>query len=634
MRRSKSQAVYKFLPGVWVSEKDDNSRPVTARINNWNYSKMEGIYHSFIESEIKRQVRLFADKGGDVSSFITDDNIQAFTIVEPACIESVPDVLGELSPLVFYCSSCHKTFAKRNAKEVRDNTWFCSECKKKTIKQLQMIYACECGHAEPIKIPYRSGKEMLYKPNKNPYKMYYTDGATEMAAEFVISCPRCNSRLVPDNAESSRNYKPFTLSIINLVDEKSGDFFERGIDAQKTVIARWLNQITENEFKQLLENVDLAFSDGMKNDAQRKEAEATAKNLIAMKLVKEADFESTVQGILASKSTVISVEKFATACDEIFAIKKANDLEEYIRWINYYSFKLMQYDTVKYAKKVITLEDSILRQIEMEFIDDRNEVIGLHKKLGIKNMQVSCDMEIITCTYGFTRKTVNPMNRINKNIMLKLSAYDKAKDGATNLVYGAKLETEGILFEIDQVKIIEWLRINNYISDIELPDLEDEVSVKKWYAEMVSGNKLGIFGDVSEDAGDVTTAVYKMLHTMSHAFIKTIGELSGLSSNSLTEILFIETASIFIYAQSSQGVPLGALSGMVECNYAKFLNQTYLDNRNCIFDPICSTRQDTACSACVVIPEVSCGYFNSGLGRKYLYNIDTEENDMKGFWDI
>ena len=48
---------------------------------------------------------------------------------------------------------------------------------------------------------------------------------------------------------------------------------------------------------------------------------------------------------------------------------------------------------------------------------------------------------------------------------------------------------------------------------------------------------------------------------MSHCFIKTAGEMSGLSGNSLSEIIIAETASIFIYAQSSQGVPLGALSG-------------------------------------------------------------------------
>ena len=631
MRRSKSQAVYKFLPGVWASEKDEKGRAVTARINNWNYSKMENIYHRFIESEIKRVVRLFGEKGGDISSFCVDDSVEAFTIVEPACIENVPDILGEMSPLVFYCSSCGKIFSKRSVKDVDDGIWFCPTCQKRSIKQLQMIYACECGHAEPIKIPYKKDREMLYRPNKTAFKMFYKEGKNEILADFGIQCPRCQSRLNPDNAESSRNYKPFTLSIINLIDKDAGDFFEKGIDAQKTIIAKWFGQVSDDEYQELLSNIELAFSDGMKSDSQRKEAEEQVKVLISMNIVKPEDFEKTVQGLLGSKSTVISVEKYASACDDIFAKKKAENEDEYFRWINYYSFKLMQYNTVKYAKKTITLEDSIDRQLEMEFIDDPDEIIGMQESLGIKHMQVSCDMEIITSTYGYTRRVSDPMNRTNRNIRLKLNAYDKAKDGNTNLVFGAKLETEGILFEIDQAKVVKWLRRNEIITEAEMPDIDDEISVKKWIAEKVKAHTIGMFGEVGSDS--ITSHVYGLLHTMSHAFIKTIGELSGLSSNSLTEILFLETASIFIYAQSSQGLPLGALSGMVETNYAKFLKQTFVDNRNCIFDPICSDRQDTACSACVVIPEVSCGYFNSTLGRKYLYTIETEENHLKGFWD-
>lgn len=631
MRRSKSQAVYKFLPGVWVSERDDKGRAVTAHISNWNYSKMENIYHSFIENEIKRLVRLFGEKGGDISSFCVEDNVTAFTIVEPACIENVPDILGEMSPLVFYCSSCGKTFSKRSTKEMDDGAWYCTQCKKYSVKQLQMIYACECGHAEPIKIPYKKDKEMLYRPNKTAFKMFYQEGKNEVAADFGISCPRCQSRLNPDNAESSRNYKPFTLSIINLIDRKTGDFFEKGIDAQKTIISRWFGHITDQEYMELLSNVELAFSDAVKADSQRKEAENQANTLIAMGIVKQEDFEKTVQGILGSKSNVISVEKYAVACDDIFALKRAENPEEYLRWINYYSFKLMQYNTVKYASKIVTLQESIDRQLEMEFIDSASEIIDMQNLLGIKNMQVSCDMEIITCTYGYTRRVSDPMNRTNRNIRLKLNAYDKAKNGNTNLVYGAKLETEGILFEIDQVKIVEWLLENEIIKAESMPDLEDEISVKKWFAEHVKGHSISMFGDVGGDV--VTSYVYGLLHSMSHSFIKTIGELSGLSSNSLTEILFLETASIFIYAQSSQGLPLGALSGMVETNYGKFLKQTYVDNKNCIFDPICSDRQDTSCSACIVIPEVSCGYFNSTLGRKYLYTIETEENKLKGFWD-
>ena len=221
----------------------------------------------------------------------------------------------------------------------------------------------------------------------------------------------------------------------------------------------------------------------------------------------------------------------------------------------------------------------------------------------------------------------------NKNCRLKLNAYDKSKDGTANLVYGAKLNTEGILFEISQKKIIEWLYANKIIREEQLPDLEDEQSVKKWFAEYVHSDVISMFGEI-DDQEEITKHVFALLHSISHAFIKAAGELSGLSGNSLTEIIIVETASIFIYAQTSQGIPLGALSGMAESNYAFFLKKAFDESRNCIFDPICSDRDNTACSACLIIPEISCNHFNAELGRKYLYSIETQTAPSIGFWEM
>lgn len=191
MERSKSQAVYRFLPEMWISEKDDDTgRAVSARIKNWNYVRMPGIYENFIQGEIKRQIKLFGDRGGDIQSFDISSESNSFLIVEPACNEGIPDIIGEMSPLVFYCSSCGKAFDKRSASAVDKYTWKCPECEKYTVKQLQMIYACECGYAQPIKIPYVSGvRDFKYRPNETQYKMFYRTGNTEKAAEFVQMCP-------------------------------------------------------------------------------------------------------------------------------------------------------------------------------------------------------------------------------------------------------------------------------------------------------------------------------------------------------------------------------------------------------------------------------------------------------------
>ncbi len=636
MKRSKTQAVYRFLPEMWISEKDDSERAVSAKIKNWNYIKMSDIYEDFIEGEIKRQIKLFGDRGGDISAFDLSPDTHSFAIVETACNEGIPDIIGEISPLVFYCSSCGAVSDLRNPDAVDKYTWKCKnpDCGKWAVKQLQMIYACECGYAQPIKIPHVQGvKNFKFRPNETQYKMFYRSGNSEKPAEFVQICPNCNSRLVPDNANSGRNYKPFTLKVINLVDQRNGQFYKKGIDAQKTIVCRWFDKLSTADYDEILNNIELAFSDAFKSDAQRRNVKQQVRALIDAGMLPPEMFESAVNNMLQNAPNTKSVERYVAMCDDLFSRKKAENPVGYAEWLSHFSFKLMQYDTLKYAKRIITLEEAIQRQLDMEFIDSPEEVTALNKKMGITNMQVSCDIQIINCTYGYSRRVADPKNSTNKNCRLKLNAYDRTRDGTANLVYGAKLDTEGILFEISQRKIVEWLYENNIISEEQLPDLDDDVSVKKWFAQYVHSDVISMFGEI-DDSEKITKNVFALLHSMSHAFMNAAGELSGLSSNSLTEIILVETASIFIYAQTSQGIPLGALSGMAESNYAYFLKKAFDETKNCVFDPICTERDDTACSACLIIPEISCNHFNAELGRKYLYSIDGVDNPTVGFWEM
>ena len=96
MKRSKNQAVYKFLPRTWVSERDDSNMAVTAQITKWNYKEMKGIYEDFIDNEIRRQIQLFGKRGGDISAFDLREDAHSFVIVEPNCIEDVPDIFGKM----------------------------------------------------------------------------------------------------------------------------------------------------------------------------------------------------------------------------------------------------------------------------------------------------------------------------------------------------------------------------------------------------------------------------------------------------------------------------------------------------------------------------------------------------------
>ena len=638
MKRSKNQAVYKFLPETWVSERDESNVAVTAKIIKWNYDKMQDIYEDFIENEIKRQIALFENRGGDVTAFDLREDRHTFSVVEPKCLDGIPDIFGEMSPLVFYCSSCGHVVEKRYASDVDKYIWNCSnpECgKRHTMKQLQMIYACECGYAQGVRKPFLKGQyDFKYRPNENPFKMYYRSGSSEKEIELAMMCPTCNKRLTPDNANAGRNYKAFTLKIINLVDPRSGEFYKRGEEAKKAIIAKWFGKMSQDEYEKILDNVAEAFSERLRTSAQRKAIEDKYKDWVAQDIISQTIADTLMQSELAALQTnSLSIERYANACDEIFSCFRNMGSVVYNEWLNNFSFKLMQYNTIKYARRTITLEDSIQRQLEMDFIESPEEINQLHEKLGIANMQVSSDIQIVNCTYGYSRRAFDPKKSNNKNCRLKLNAYEKTKDGSANLVYGAKLDTEGILFEISQRKIIEWLRANQIIREEQVPDLNDELAVKKWFAEYVHSDVISMFGDI-EDGEVITKNVFGLLHSMSHAFIRAAGEMSGLSSNSLTEIIIVETASIFIYAQTSQGIPLGALSGMAEMRYEYFLRRVLEDSRNCVFDPICTDRDDTACSGCLIIPEISCNHFNAELGRKYMYSIEGVESPKIGFWEM
>lgn len=122
-----------------------------------------------------------------------------------------------------------------------------------------------------------------------------------------------------------------------------------------------------------------------------------------------------------------------------------------------------------------------------------------------------------------------------------IAAYGCNEQEKMSLAYKEIITEEAV--NISQRKIVEWLYENNIISEEQLPDLDDDISVKKWFAQYVHSDVISMFGEI-DDSEKITKNVFALLHSMSHAFMNSAGELSGLSGNSLTEIILVETASI------------------------------------------------------------------------------------------
>ena len=163
MRRSKHQAVYKYLPGVWTSYKGDEKKldgnSITIKIDKWNFRDVSNIFTDMLTGQILRSIRLFKARGGNVSSFISTGGNNDLRYVSSARIEDIADIYGSISPLVFYCSSCGKTVSYSEEKYFNEKGWICPKCKRKDMKQLQMVYSCKCGAAYPMTLPYKKFQE-------------------------------------------------------------------------------------------------------------------------------------------------------------------------------------------------------------------------------------------------------------------------------------------------------------------------------------------------------------------------------------------------------------------------------------------------------------------------------------------
>jgi len=136
--------------------------------------------------------------------------------------------------------------------------------------------------------------------------------------------------------------------------------------------------------------------------------------------------------------------------------------------------------------------------------------------------------------------------------------------------------------------------------------------------------------------------IFALLHSLSHAFIRFFGEVSGYSDASLRERIYFfpeeKKAGFLIFAlsESSDGAAGGLISSVnSDGNIEKMLD--FIRNRAeiCSRDPVCLetsveiqppphrnlygfNKNEAVCHACLFVSETSCEYGNKGLSRKIL----------------
>jgi len=220
---------------------------------------------------------------------------------------------------------------------------------------------------------------------------------------------------------------------------------------------------------------------------------------------------------------------------------------------------------------------------------------SLKKSFGIENISYLSKINLISSTIGL----IHGVNKFYEPGFVPhfspIWKDDRKKEKIVS--YSYPFETEGILIELDRIRVCNWLIDNGFLHDVEKPQNHGEAT--------------GILLKIKENTQEYT-ALKRLIHTLSHSLIKRASLYTGLDSDSCSELLFVNNAAILIYATSS--INIGGFAFVFEHSLMEWFREIKLEVSECTFDPTC-IFETGACFSCMYLPEYVCSEFNKDLDR-------------------
>lgn len=622
MRRGVSQSLYKYLPESWIdfTVRGSERNNYIAQVLRWNSEKLDGINKNRLLRVVNQSVSAFeaqASGNGQVQAtvgFATDGmglTPENCAVLTPKHDSDERGIVAEISPLTFYCPRCHKVHQFRDSESYRLNKR-CRRCKAE-LKQFRQIYFCKCGWASDKHYAYcstcRSNEYITWGGILNDYEFRCTKCGRSI--QMVKTCEICGNRCTPNVALDPSQYFAFSLSLIDIIDEKVEHFISETDYGAILTIACWVGIITKDELTQII-------ADGITSDPdayQKKYDEMFA--IFKMSGLDDNNAANAAKAIANKECGSKYIEIVNDLRGKLFSTPE--NLQQIAE-------TLLEYIFVKDIEESSTLADA--EEISQMLNTNANPAVfeAIAKKHAISSVQVCGDIPFISCSYGYTRKETEPENGA------VLRAFKEEKNGVKN-IYATKLRTEGVLFEFDRVRILQWLLKNTYIEEADAPDLSDDVAVKLWFTNNIRPDLIKPFSKI-DPAAAPTYYVYSLIHTLSHLLIRSAAGLCGLDKNSISEYVMPAVPAVLVYCQNSQGFNLGALFNIFEAYFDKWIENAFNSAKKCIFDPVCIERYK-ACTGCLFLNEVSCQHFNHDLDRSLVIGSVDRANSTRywGFWE-
>jgi len=619
MSRGVQQALYKYLPGSWVDfTQSGGGISYVVHVDRWNSVHLPDINNKRLLRIVNQRVNEFRSGSPDgaasvenFSSIINEDN---YFVLTPKVSEQERAIVTSVNPLVFVCSSCGRVRQYYNYDEFkRMEHKHCDWCGQ-YMTQLQWIRFCKCGYADGIFVPKctEHGTKFMTRRDK---RIDFVCKQCGQKTTLSFNCPVCKQKLDTKPALDSAHYFPFTLSLIDLLDKRKDVFIdnEAANRGELVIMGQYLNLIEKGEYEAIIAKGNITQDD---------EYEASLLNE-----EKSLRLAGLTDDII---TTVIDAKRRSNPNNKIFeAIEKVSQglSLENSDDIKLIAEEILEYDELVQAKVVLSLTEA---EEDAQIVNDgiKPDYNGISQELGFSNVQVCSGVPIVFAAYGYTRKE----RECKEGVRLQGFPQEMEKRN----IYAIRLETEGVLFELDRRCVINWLLDNKLIQQEDLPQDMSDYGIKMWFLDRVRLDRITPFTAIDETDiyGVVTKKVYTLIHSVSHALISEAAEICGLDKSSLSEYILPNIPAVFIYCSNSQGFNMGALYSAFQSHFDRWIKHAKDRTKKCIFDPICIDKEK-ACAGCLFLNEVSCQHFNKDLDRGYLcgYFDKRKQEKLTGFWE-
>ena len=626
MGRSVQQAMYRYLPGRWINFYIKSTRDgFSAYVDNWNSTPLEGANINRIKHEVWHRLEALGNRTRDFAPLWDDSS---WSVLTPKTLDVNSAIISKVSPLLFFCSNpkCRKVAEYRSSDQfLRNytNNMHCKFCKpnlpaiqRPAMTQVQMVYYCQCGWAGPVEKPKVTCSCRAPLMQKDPYS--YACTKCHRTYELNTICPWCSTFLGPKNALDNAQFYSHSFNLIDLVDEEREHYINTNVDGRFLIIAYWLGFFSRDRYHEIIQY------------KLHSRPDQTLENIINQQV---DILRNKLPGVSEEQLRIIAIQLTNVSNplgDVQEALQKARDLfsarsddDDSVRTV---ALKIMEYDTIVHAKEILSVDAAAETAVRLNEIDSSERYKNALKLAKFINVQASGKVPFVMAVYGYSRQN----NEITGNT--KLCAFNPENATKSN-IYATRMETEGVLFELDRRAILRWLIKNQVISNLEYAEHMSDAEVKAWFLRQCNQSAITTFGEIDDAVEYRLYWVFRLLHSISHELIRQASTISGLDKSSISEYIFTEIPAIFIYCQNTQGFNLGAMFSAMEAQLDVWITSAMDEIEQCIFDPVC--REETgACAGCLYLTDVSCHYMNKQLDRRLLTGFTkTDGTRIFGFWE-